>query len=233
VVAQEPWIVFPGNLQGRHARETGAKGATLVTVDDRGTARLEHRDLDVFRWAAATVDLAGAATGSEALDRVRAALEGELARAGGLPLAVRLRLAGACPAHAELAGDASRSREEIRALADGFGEGALWIEKVLFATSPAADLAAAFEREDALGGLLRTVRDLTADDAELAELAALFADLKGKLPAELFADGETLDPADPERLRALLPEVKDLLLARLLATPPAASTPPVRPDAAP
>ncbi len=221
VVAKEPWIVFPGNLQGRHARETGAKGATLVTVDDRGAARLAHRDLDVFRWAAATVDLAGAATGSEALDRVRAALEAELASSGGLPLAVRLRLAGACRAHGELAGDALRAVEEIRALANGFGEGALWIEKVLFATSPAADLAAAFEREDALGGLLRTVRDLTADDAELAELAALFADLRGKLPAELFAhgDAEALDPADPGQLRALLPEVKDLLLARLLATP--------------
>ena len=29
-----PWIVFPGNIQGRHIRETGAKGATLVTVED-------------------------------------------------------------------------------------------------------------------------------------------------------------------------------------------------------
>lgn len=224
VVAEEPWIVFPGNLQGRHARETGGKGATLVTVDDRGAARLEHRDLDVFRWAAAAVDLSGAATGSEALDRVRAVLEGELGRADGRPLAVRLRLAGACPAHGELAGDALRAVEEIRALGSGFGPGALWIEKVAFATRPAADLAAAFEREDALGGLLRTVRDLTADDADLAELASLFADLRGKLPAELFADGEALDPADPERLRALLPEVKDLLLSRLLATPPATSS---------
>lgn len=238
VVAAEPWIVFPGNLQGRHARETGGKGATLVTVDDRGASRLEHRDLDVFRWAAATVDLAGAAAAGEALDRVRAALEGELARAGGLPLAIRLRLAGACPAHGELAGDPERSVEEIRALANGFGEGALWIEKIAFATSPAADLAAAFEREDALGGLLRTVRDLTADDAELAELAALFGDLRAKLPAELFAEGDALDPTDPERLRDLLPEVKDLLLARLLATPPtgahaAVELPPGRPDAAP
>ena len=239
VVAEEPpWIVFPGNLQGRHARETGGKGATLVTVDDRGASRLEHRDLDVFRWAAAAVDLAGAAAAGEALDRVRAALERELSLAGGLPLAVRLRLAGACPAHGELAGDPERAVEEIRALANGFGEGALWIEKVHFATSPAADLAAAFERQDALGGLLRTVRGLTAGDAELAELAALFGDLRAKLPAELFAEGDALDPADPERLRDLLPEVKDLLLARLLATPPAGAhaaveLPPGRPDAAP
>jgi exonuclease SbcD len=229
VVAEEPWIVFPGNLQGRHARETGAKGATLVTVEDRGAA-LEHRDLDVFRWTACAVDLAGAATAGEALDRARAALERELARASGRPLAVRLRLAGACPAHAEIAGDAGRWLEEIRSLANGFGEGALWIEKVLFATHPAADRAAALEREDALGGLRRTVRDLAAGDGALAALAAELAELRSKLPAELFADGEALDPADPERLRALLPEVEDLLLARLLAAP--SSSPPSHPDAA-
>ena len=28
-VSRDPWIVFPGNIQGRHSRETGAKGATL------------------------------------------------------------------------------------------------------------------------------------------------------------------------------------------------------------
>ena len=26
VVSQDPWIVFPGNIQGRHARETGSQG---------------------------------------------------------------------------------------------------------------------------------------------------------------------------------------------------------------
>ena len=108
MVAADPWIVFPGNLQGRHARETGAKGATLVAVDDRGAARLEHRDLDVFRWAACEVDLAAAATAGEALERVRGALDRELAGAAGRPLAVRVRLAGACPLHAELAGAADR-----------------------------------------------------------------------------------------------------------------------------
>ena len=34
VVARDPTIVFPGNLQGRSIRETGAKGAVLVDVAD-------------------------------------------------------------------------------------------------------------------------------------------------------------------------------------------------------
>ena len=34
ILSRDPWIVFPGNLQGRHIRETGPKGAALVTVTD-------------------------------------------------------------------------------------------------------------------------------------------------------------------------------------------------------
>ena len=234
VVAADPWIVFPGNLQGRHARETGAKGATLVSILETGRAVLEHRDLDVFRFTLCTVDLAAVGTASEALERVRDALDRELAAADGRSLAVRLRLQGACPLHAELVGASDPWREEVRSLGNGFGEGALWIERVLFETRPAADvvdIAAAFDREDALGGLLRTVRDLETGDAEVTQLCAGFAELRAKLPAELFADPEALDPTKPERLKGLLDEVKELLVSRLLAAP-ASPAPPESPEAA-
>jgi hypothetical protein len=68
------------------------------------------------------------------------------------------------------------------------------------------------------------LRDLEADAPELAVLAEGFADLRRKLPPELFEtggaeDAEALDPTAPEQLREVLGEVKDLLLARLLAAP--------------
>ena len=50
VLSTEPWVVFPGNLQGRHAKETGPKGASLVTVERRSVVSVEHRALDVVRW---------------------------------------------------------------------------------------------------------------------------------------------------------------------------------------
>ena len=40
-----PWIVYPGNTQGRHVNESGAKGCTLVRVDGTSIADVEHRDL--------------------------------------------------------------------------------------------------------------------------------------------------------------------------------------------
>ena len=56
VLASDPWVVFPGNLQGRHARETGPKGATVIEVEDGRVRAVEHRVLDVVRWSQIHVD---------------------------------------------------------------------------------------------------------------------------------------------------------------------------------
>ncbi len=37
-IREAPWVVFPGNIQGRHIRESGPKGCLLVKVDERGRA---------------------------------------------------------------------------------------------------------------------------------------------------------------------------------------------------
>ena len=51
VVAQDPWIVYPGNLQGRSIRETGAKGAVLVDVADGNVTGLRRLIVDRVRFA--------------------------------------------------------------------------------------------------------------------------------------------------------------------------------------
>ncbi len=214
VVCRDPWIVFPGALQGRHIRETGPKGATLVTVREREVVEVEHRDLDVFRWALCRVDATGAGDSGEVLDRIGKALERVMAAAEGRTVAVRLAVEGACPAHGELLASPERWISECRAL----GGGSLWIEKVQLRTRQNDAVRDTFAAEDALGGLLKSIQDLEAGGG-LAELAKDFEDLRRKLPPELFEDAEALDPTDPERLRSLLGEVEDLLLSRLLTSP--------------
>lgn len=98
---EDRWIVFPGNLQGRHAKETGPKGCCVVHVEDRKAVRVEHRDLDVLRWAAVEVD----ASGLGLLDMQRN-LEDALLEAfdgpEGRTLAARLRIVGESDLHARL-----------------------------------------------------------------------------------------------------------------------------------
>ena len=75
VVGRDPWIVFPGNIQGRHIRETGPKGCAVVTVESGRVSGVEFRDVDVLRFEVCRVDLTGCAGSDGVRDRVREALD--------------------------------------------------------------------------------------------------------------------------------------------------------------
>jgi DNA repair exonuclease SbcCD nuclease subunit len=222
VVSQDPWMVFPGNTQGRHVREAGAKGCSLVTVADGEVESVQHRDLDVVRWSLCAVDLTGAATADEAYDRTRDALEAVVGRTDGRLAAVRLKLSGPCRAHARLRADREHWIQEFRGLASVVAGGSLWLEKVEIDTRRADSLGAALGRDDAFGGLLRSIRDLDVNPARLAGLAADLSDLRTKLPPALLSGGDALDPTDPVTLREALEDVKEMLLERLLREGPTA-----------
>jgi DNA repair exonuclease SbcCD nuclease subunit len=74
IVHQYPWVVFPGNIQGRHIREVGPKGCTLVTAEDGRVVNVEHRDLDIMRWAVTVVDAGKAVRGDDVLEVASTAL---------------------------------------------------------------------------------------------------------------------------------------------------------------
>jgi len=57
---ENPWIVFSGNIQGRHVNESGRKGCTLVTVENGRCSCVEHRDLNVVTWAVCEVNASAA-----------------------------------------------------------------------------------------------------------------------------------------------------------------------------
>ena len=57
----DPHVVFPGNTQGRTVRETGPKGAVIVSVEDGDVVSFERVETDVLRWATIDVDCTGAA----------------------------------------------------------------------------------------------------------------------------------------------------------------------------
>ncbi|MBC2180885.1 DNA repair exonuclease [Listeria booriae] len=56
VLAEEPMIYFPGNIQGRHRKETGDKGLTLVTLRETG-AELTFVETAPIIWEEATLEI--------------------------------------------------------------------------------------------------------------------------------------------------------------------------------
>lgn len=217
VVCRDPWIVFPGNLQGRHARETGAKGATLVTVEDGSVASLEERELDVVRWTECAVDATGATSAHEVVERVRAALETEAESIGDRLLAARIRLGGRSTADGELRGDLELWRQQIRAAAMDCAA-SVWVEKISFETRPALDPTGLLERDHPVANLVRAVRAAGDDEGILAEIAGSLASLTARLPAEYRLLPDAVDLASRDGVAELLPGVEKILLSRLLGS---------------
>lgn len=210
ILHRAPWVAFSGNLQGRHARETGPKGALLVTAVDGRITEVEPRTLDVVRWCRVDVDATGAAHGYDAVDRVREALEEARERAEERPLAARVIVRGTSAAHDMLVRDPERWEAAIRAAAMDLGE--IWLEAVRFCTSrsvQAADLAA---NDDAVGHVARGLIELAADARARRELAGEIEGLLRKLPADVRAEVRLDDEA---ALAELIADVEGLLLAEL------------------
>jgi len=213
IVSEDPWVIFPGNVQGRHIKETGAKGATLVTVEDGRISAVEEREFDVLRWAVCLADLSECETKEAIYGQVRTAMEKELEIGDGKTLALRLHLEGACPLHAELHARSIQWTEEFRGIAAGLGD--VWLEKVKFRTNRKTSLEEIVGEDTPLSGLLQAVESLEFGGDALTTLVPDLASLKSKLPAELL-DEDSLLESQPEHLNELREEVKELLIAKLI-----------------
>lgn len=213
VVAEEPWIIFPGNIQGRHIKETGVKGATLVTVTDGRITEIQERELEVLRWTVCPVDLSDCTTRDAIHDQVRAAMKKEQSMAKGKPLALRLLLTGNCHLHAELHSRSAQWSEEFRALAVGLGD--VWLEKVQLRTSRKTRLEEVVGEDTPVAGLIKVIENLELGEGALAALVPDLATLQTKFPAELLEELSGLD-MQPEQLAELREDVKELLIAKLL-----------------
>jgi DNA repair exonuclease SbcCD nuclease subunit len=214
VVSRSPWIVFPGNLQGRNARETGPKGATLVTVTD-GAIEAVHCPLDVVRWYSLTVDAEACRSGDDVVDAVRDALGRAVDDADGRLVAARIRVVGATPAHGTLHDDPERHDAACRAVGFELGTEAVFVERIVFDTRARIDLPALRERDDPIGQLARSLAALRRDPTELSALRAELAALERKLPREA-RDGPDGIRLDDDGLCTILDDVEQMLLPRLL-----------------
>lgn len=219
VLHVRPHVVFPGNLQGRHVRETGPKGAVLVTVEGKELVELAELDLDVVRWAVLPVDVATAETFADVVELILGSLTAAAGDADGRLLACRAELGGRSALHHQLVVGVEELMAQARSAALGLGEEAAWVERVTVATAPETDPKTLAAREDLLGELQRMLEDAPGDPDLLARLGGDLGELTRSLPHELreTVDDPALAAAVEGELRTLIEEVKPYLNARLMA----------------
>ncbi len=216
VLQQKPWVVFPGNLQGRHIRETGARGAMLITADATGIQSVERLLVDVLRWQVVSVDAAPATTLEDVVRLVGRAFEQLIAETPDkIYLSVRVCIHGKTAAHGELFGLESQLREEVLGQAAGQGIERLWVEKVRLETEPLTDAAHMAARSDAIADLQKFLAQAPDDAALLAALMADFRPLVDKVPLELIQALPQLNAIRRGDVASLVQSVTPDLLAYL------------------
>lgn len=189
-------IEFPGNLQGRSIRETGAKGCSLVTVEDDYTITSEFAPLDVVRWQELAVEV----DDSNLESVIRKALEKAVAQSDGRLLAIRLQVIGRVARGQSL-------RDRLDAVAVEVGD--VWLEKLVVTapanndeSQPGSTLPAPVTTE-----IQRLIRSIQADDGVISQWMAEFAELRGRFAGELGGAEAVEALSEKQAFRNLLEKV--------------------------
>lgn len=208
-----PRIVYPGNLQGRHAKETGAKGCELVTLEGGVIAAAEFVPLEVVRWHQVPLNASTLST-VDALAKQFSVQVRELASDARDKLhAVRVLIDGESPLHRVEAEQPGSLAAAIQAAAQDFDDIDVWIEEVRLSLRTPFDRAAAAQHADAVGEVVRLVDSLGADDMALRQwFMQQLSDMKGLPSALAKAHPTTLDL---DAIRTYLADAEATVLAQL------------------
>jgi exonuclease SbcD len=186
IVHRDPWIVFPGNLQGRSIRETGVKGAVRVTVEDGKIVEVTPLALDGARWAHLTINMTDIENEDDVVARIADRLADAHHEAESRPLAIRVTLTGATTLHNQLVARRETLEDDIRARAFQFGDDC-WVEQLKVKTTLPPRQAAPLSSAESLD--LDQMLDTATKDPEFAVmLAELIETVKAKLPKDLQGD---------------------------------------------
>ncbi|MFC1552554.1 exonuclease SbcCD subunit D [Candidatus Latescibacterota bacterium] len=208
-------IWFSGNIQGRHIRETGKKGCLLVTVDDAGGVDTEFQELDVLRWLELPIDASKAKNPDDCIEVFREQLLSVLEQNDGRSIAMRVIVSGESEAHEKIVSRQESFLSDIRSVANDYGDGTVWVEKVALSTRPVMTQPQPHSLEGPLGELTSILDSLPADEDALAVLMNEFAPLLKKLPHELSEGPDSLQLNTSEKITAILKQVRPMLFTRL------------------
>lgn len=205
IVNTAPYIVFPGNLQGRHVRETGAKGCVIVDVVDGKVAQVKHHAVDVVRYADEAIEVSMDATLESVRDRIRAGLRRLIDASDRRLVVARIRILGETPLDADLRFHQGQIEGQCRVDAAELGDVLIRECRILTrdkdhvsTTSLSSQLSLddkeiqrrALEHPDVQKFLTELAKELGADPTALANLEKeLLDDARGLVLRALSGDG--------------------------------------------
>jgi exonuclease SbcD len=203
-----PWVVYSGNLQGRSMKpsEQGAKGATVVHVQEGTIIRTEFVPCDCVRFGALDLPVAEYANLPALAEGILERLY-EMAVDSGCDLLARVRLTGRGELNRELArpGVLPDLLRSVREALESQGR-AIWCERIEDETRPPLELERIRVRGDLAAEVLLWADDLSASQDQRAK----FLEVQWEA---LQSSG--LVPASPEEIQSVLDQAVELALGML------------------
>lgn len=219
VLHKNPHIIFPGNLQGRHIREQGAKGAALITVEENTVTDMEWIYPDVVRWTQLEIDLTAHKSREEILriseEMMQKAIEQE---AQGRTLVIRMILTICPELYSSIILDEAYFRAELQSLATGSHGDALWIEKIKLQVSQNITGQSNKDHQDAVYELQGLLAEATKDSDVIQTIKDNMVVLLNRLPSEIRSnsDLELLSYLVEGKTENLVEEITPFLLSSLI-----------------
>ena len=205
-----PAVVYSGNSQARHMRESGEKGCCLVTLNKNTGPLIQFIPVDTVRYNQGEVDLSGTITLEEVIHAVRSKCEYFSDQTKQRDVFIDLSLKGRTQVHSELQrGDALQGLQgEIRTYFQGRTH-SIWLNLKL-------DTAGIYDVES-----LREGKDFIADLVNLFDIEGKresLEDLKEVLkPAfETWQGKKYLHDLSDKEMKDFLVQAKSLCLDKLL-----------------
>ena len=215
MLAKDPYIVFPGNLQGLHIKELGARGAVSVPIEDGHLGAPEFVAMDVLRFH--LIDMvvpASVLTLSALVGEVRKAIESARDGADGRHLAMRVVLRLDTTVHPSLCRSKTMLRDEMEGLFAQF-EDQVTLEGTEFQLRAQPAASGAGVAQDAIASLDDYFAQAARDPAFMGTLRdSLQAVLSKRKPSETSTES-LLEQIANDDLDTAINEAAEQLRTRL------------------
>ncbi|MEA2074378.1 MAG: DNA repair exonuclease [Euryarchaeota archaeon] len=207
-----PLVIYPGNPQGLHPKETGSRGCFLINVDENGKPTAEFIEVDSIRWFVEELSTDALYTEEELISKIHNHIEKIRKEAKGRPSICRIILTGRSAMHSSIArkgvlDDILKDLREDEEREKQF----VWIESIEDNTNPEIDRKSLLERKDFIGDLVKLFEEFSHDKTKIAELkdslAPLFTSPGGR---------KLLEPVDDEHFLDLIKRAETLCLDKLM-----------------
>jgi len=209
-----PLVIYPGNPQGLHPKETGARGCFLINVDKNGEPTAEFIEVDSIRWFVEELSIDSLYTEQELISKIHNCIEKIREEAEGRSSVCRIIPTGRSALHSSIArkGVLDDILKDIRENEEGEKQ-FVWIESIEDNTNPVIDRKSLLERKDFIGDLVKLFEEFSGDKTKIGELKEslkpLFSSPGGR---------KLLESIDDEHFFDLIKKAETLCLDKLIGS---------------